>query len=297
MDGTEQLVQSDKSSTGYKGVILTKGRYRANCDTAPCRHNYLGRFDTAEEGAQSYLQHWETNHPEELKQARAQQLPPPVLPEVVQEHLLIRSDQASTGYKGVAANKGRYRAQCDAPPCHNNHVGSFGTPEEAAQAYLQHQQHSHNHDSEPRYGWLRLFNALHEHEHEQQQQQQQPCVGDRVSVHWPDEGQWFSGLVFEVSEDDSSYCVVYDDGEKVWHSWEGDGAPDWRVDDGKAVKAVPLGRSAAPPLAMKKVAAASVTATASVTRHMEGSWQCSKCTLINDNGDHLACSVCNEERR
>jgi hypothetical protein len=78
-----------------------------------------------------------------------------------------------------------------------------------------------------------MFNALHEQE---QQGQQQPRVGDRISVHWSEEGQWFSGRVFEVSEKDSSYCVVYDDGDKQWHSWQDEGAPEWRVDDSTNVK-------------------------------------------------------------
>ena len=53
---------------------------------------------------------------------------------------LIRSDKAKSGYKGVTANKGRYRAQCTTAPCRNNNLGAFDTPEDAAQAYLQHQQ-------------------------------------------------------------------------------------------------------------------------------------------------------------
>ena len=63
----------------------------------------------------------------------------------MQEHLLIRSDKSQTGFKGVTPNKGRYQAKCDTSPCRHNHLGSFGTPEEAAQAYLQHHQHSHSH--------------------------------------------------------------------------------------------------------------------------------------------------------
>jgi hypothetical protein len=110
----------------------------ARCDTSPCHHNHVGRFDTPEEGAQAYLQHWEKEHPEELKKERA----PPLQ---VQEHLLIRSDKCSTGYKGVTPDKGRYTAQCDTPPCRNNHLGCFGTPEEAAQLYLQHKQQAHSH--------------------------------------------------------------------------------------------------------------------------------------------------------
>ena len=42
--------------------------------------------------------------------------------------------------KGVVANNGRYIAKCITPPCHGNNLGAFDTPEDAAQAYLQHQQ-------------------------------------------------------------------------------------------------------------------------------------------------------------
>jgi hypothetical protein len=212
-------------------VHSNQGRYQAKCDTPPCRKNHLGTFNILEEAAQTYLQHYQKEHPEQLKKERA----PPLQ---VQQHLLIRSDKGKAGYKGVYRHKGRYMATCNTSHCCHNNLGSFGTPEEAAQAYLQHQQHSHNHQTDPppclkdegRHGWLRMFNALHDKE-----QQQQPLVGDRISVHWPEEGQWFSGHVFEVSEDDSSYCVVYDDGDKQWHSWQGDGAPDWRVDAGKVL--------------------------------------------------------------
>jgi hypothetical protein len=146
------------------------GRYQVKCNTSPCRHSHIGSFGTPEEAAQAYLQHWEKEHPEELKKER---VPRPVLLPV-QEHLLIQSDRSSTGYKGVSSNKGRYKARCETPPCCLNYLGSFNNPEEAAQAYLQHHQHSHNHQAAPppcpkdegRHGWLRMFNALHEKEHE-----------------------------------------------------------------------------------------------------------------------------------
>ena len=48
----------------------------------------------------------------------------------------LRSGRGRTGYKGVYASYGRYKAACQTPPCHNNYLGNFGTPEEAAQAYL-----------------------------------------------------------------------------------------------------------------------------------------------------------------
>jgi hypothetical protein len=135
------LIPSDKAKSGYKGVNSNHGRYMAQCNTSPCHHGHLGMFGTSEEAAQVYLQHWEKEHPEELAKER---VPRSVLLPV-QEHLLIRSDRSSTGFTGVYPNKGRYQAKCDTSPCHNNHLGSFGTPEEAAQAYLQHHQHSHSH--------------------------------------------------------------------------------------------------------------------------------------------------------
>ena len=89
----QQLIRSDRAKSGYKGVQPTlHGRYQAICQTARCRGNHLGNFGTPEDAAQSYLQHYQKKHPEELKQERA---PRPVLPEV-QVRLLIRSDRAKS---------------------------------------------------------------------------------------------------------------------------------------------------------------------------------------------------------
>ena len=123
-------------------MAVLSGRYRAKCETAPCHHNYLGLFDRPKDAAQAYLQHWEKEHPEELVKERAPPPPPPVLPEV-QHHLLIRSDKAKSGYKGVTALNGRYHAQCNIAPCRHNYLGRFATPEDAAQAHLQHWQAKH----------------------------------------------------------------------------------------------------------------------------------------------------------
>jgi hypothetical protein len=132
------LIRSERNSTGFKGVYLYKGRYQAKCDTASCHSHNLGRFGTPEEAAQAYLQHWEKEHPEELEKERA----PPLQ---VQEHLLMRSDKGLTGFKGVFQNKGRYQAKCTTAPCRNHYLGTFDTPEEAAQAHLQHHQEKHGH--------------------------------------------------------------------------------------------------------------------------------------------------------
>jgi hypothetical protein len=178
-------------------VRLDKHRYQAKCTTPPCRKSHFGSFGTPEEAAQVYLQHWEKEHPEELEKERA----PPLQ---VQEHLLMRSDTNRTGFKGVTQN----RVRCKVVPVS---------------------------DAVGRKGWLRLFNALHQQDQQQQrQQQQQPGVGARISVWWPAEGQWFSGRVHEVSASDSTYCVVYDDGDMRWYSWHDEGAPDWRDEGGKA---------------------------------------------------------------
>ena len=49
---------------------------------------------------------------------------------------LVRSDANKTGFKGVYQTRegGRYYAHCYSPPCNGNRLGTFGTPEEAAQA-------------------------------------------------------------------------------------------------------------------------------------------------------------------
>ena len=66
----QQLIRSVKNKTGYKGVAANKGRYYAQCNTSPCSQNYLGSFDTPEDAAQSYLQHYQKKHPEELENAK-----------------------------------------------------------------------------------------------------------------------------------------------------------------------------------------------------------------------------------
>jgi hypothetical protein len=52
---------------------------------------------------------------------------------------LIKS-QCKSGFKGVEPSKDKFLARCNTAACRNNYLGSFGTPEEAAQAYLQHGQ-------------------------------------------------------------------------------------------------------------------------------------------------------------
>ena len=139
---SDELLRSHRANntTGFKGVHSSQGRFKARCDKASCHDNTLGCFDTPEEAARVILQHYQKEHPEELER---EQVPRPVLLPV-QEHLLIRSDTNRTGYKGVQPNWGRFQVRCDTPPsCQNNNLGNFGTPEEAAQAYLQHQQTAH----------------------------------------------------------------------------------------------------------------------------------------------------------
>jgi hypothetical protein len=110
MDDTEQLIVSYTNKSGYKGVFPDRSRYQTRCDISPCRHNYLGMFDTPEEGAQAYLPHYQNTHPEELMKERE---PLPVLLSV-QEHLLICSDKISTGFKGVQPDKGQYQGAAPA---------------------------------------------------------------------------------------------------------------------------------------------------------------------------------------
>jgi hypothetical protein len=58
-------------------------------------------------------------------------------------NLLVRSGKSSTGFRGVRLHHGRYQATCNTATCTNNNLGTFDTPEQAAQAYLQHREKEH----------------------------------------------------------------------------------------------------------------------------------------------------------
>jgi hypothetical protein len=45
--------RSDKNSTGFKGVILEKGRFKAQCIIQLCHDHHLGRFGIPEQAAQA----------------------------------------------------------------------------------------------------------------------------------------------------------------------------------------------------------------------------------------------------
>jgi hypothetical protein len=51
---------------------------------------------------------------------------------------LQRSSRNKSGFKGVGARGNKYHAQCSTPPCRCHNLGSFDTPEEAAQAHYRH---------------------------------------------------------------------------------------------------------------------------------------------------------------
>ena len=62
MASTTALMRSSKGQTGFKGVRPHRGRFQTTCDTGTCRHNNLGTYDSAEVGAQAYLDHWAEAH-------------------------------------------------------------------------------------------------------------------------------------------------------------------------------------------------------------------------------------------
>jgi hypothetical protein len=160
---SDELLRSHRANntTGFKGVHSSQGRFKARCDKASCHDNTLGCFDTPEEAARVILQHYQKEHPEELER---EQVPRPVLLPV-QMQLLIRSDTNRTGYKGVQPNWGRFQVRCDTPPsCQNNNLGNFGTAEEAAQAYLQHQHAAHPEALNQRRGTGRQEHLLARHD-------------------------------------------------------------------------------------------------------------------------------------
>jgi hypothetical protein len=98
------LIRSRRTISGFQGVTPHSFGFKASCSRMTCCDGtvpkYLGTFIAPEEAAQAYLQHYEKEHLEELEKERA----PPLK---VQQHLLIRSDKAKSGYKGVFAHHGR----------------------------------------------------------------------------------------------------------------------------------------------------------------------------------------------
>jgi hypothetical protein len=68
--------------------------------------------------------------------------------EAMPENPLIRGRSVhtgNTGFKGVYLNRGRYIAQCCTPPCRRLYINIFATVEDAALAFLLHQQQNHGH--------------------------------------------------------------------------------------------------------------------------------------------------------
>jgi hypothetical protein len=174
------LIRSDIGQTGFKGVHQsTLGWYQAQCTTAPCCRNLLGRFGTPEQAALAYLQHQEQEHPDELQEPASAPGPSsettghPCPPNRLtykhsigsgsvehftswarsgEEHKTVHgtehvhiSKMANTGYIGVkrcssgGIRDGRFKANCSKRPCCDRHLGQFTSIEAAARAYSRHQ--------------------------------------------------------------------------------------------------------------------------------------------------------------
>ena len=55
-----------------------------------------------------------------------------IVVQAIDRTVLIKS-KCSSGFMGVGlVDKGRYRATCQTAPCHKNHLGMFGTPEDGS---------------------------------------------------------------------------------------------------------------------------------------------------------------------
>jgi hypothetical protein len=68
---------------------------------------------------------------------------------VVRTHLLMGSSGACTGYRGVTANHGSFRATCFRKPCLHVCLGTFGKAEQASMCYIRHMQEIHGLDTVP----------------------------------------------------------------------------------------------------------------------------------------------------
>ncbi|EOD28286.1 hypothetical protein EMIHUDRAFT_114210 [Emiliania huxleyi CCMP1516] len=120
-----RLHLSSSNATGYRGVREHSGRYQAKRG-GDCKEVYLGNFATAVEAAVAY--------------ARAVgEYQPPAPPTVATEAEGLRlhvSSITSTGYKGVHADRSRFRAEARVGG-KQVYLGTFATAVEAAVAYAR----------------------------------------------------------------------------------------------------------------------------------------------------------------
>jgi len=137
-----RLHLSRRASTGYKGVCLQKGRFRASC-TRDGRSLFLGYFDSAVEAAVAYAlavgeAAAEEGDEEEGGEGEQESEGPVTEAEGLRLHLSSRS---SSGYKGVrqATNSDRFEARYtnSGTRSTNRYLGNFDSAVEAAVAYAR----------------------------------------------------------------------------------------------------------------------------------------------------------------
>ena len=137
--GGFKLHLSRKNSTGYRGVYLQQGHFKARLMSGG-KQIYLGGFDTAVEAAMAYAQHvGGTELEEEAEQEEEEEVvvEAEAEAEVVKEadgFKLHLSSQSSTGYRGVHVNGSRFLV--NGPK--QVYVGMFGTAVQGAVAYAQY---------------------------------------------------------------------------------------------------------------------------------------------------------------
>ena len=110
-----ELVPSSSSESGYKGVRINIGRYRAEIKENG-KHRYLGMFTTPEEAALCYARYiGAARAAAEAAQARGEGPRPLTADEAraaaAAEGLqLVPSSSGESGFKGVAKHRGKYSA-------------------------------------------------------------------------------------------------------------------------------------------------------------------------------------------
>ena len=137
-----ELVPSSSSESGYKGVRINIGRYRAEIKENG-KHRYLGMFTTPEEAALCYARYiGAARAAAEAAQARGEGPRPLTADEAraaaAAEGLeLVPSFTNANGFRGVRKHCGRYVAKLK-EKCKERYLGNFNTPEEAALCYARY---------------------------------------------------------------------------------------------------------------------------------------------------------------
>ena len=143
-----ELEESERSATGFKGVMRNGRAFAARISDCYSVQQYLGTFDTPEEAALAYARareyYWgvckagrPTREELPIEERVATQLTAAAVRQAAAEGLPLEGSGNATGFRGVHHHGRRFAAQISDGSRGQKQLGTFDTAEEAALAYAR----------------------------------------------------------------------------------------------------------------------------------------------------------------